>query len=283
MDLKFSKIVHDHTMVADVYRAVDSNNEGFILKICSRARDYDNENIFLTHFKKQLQVPTIIKKLPPNEVNYGAILMKQCPGHILKPSLITRIIAFDLGQSIALIHNNKADGFGYLNQEHPLDLDPKKHFQEKFIEHIHECKNNLPTILIDQLYDYFDQTHHLIAKTDGPCLVHRDLRPGNIIADNHKLSGIIDWSSAKASFAEEDFFTIEHGGWGNFNRHKKSLLEGYSSIRKIPEYHHLMPLLQLNRALGIIGFLVKRQTWQTSDSSIYLTNRQFIDHFFKNR
>ena len=87
-------------------------------------------------------------------------------------------------------------------------------------------------------------------------------------------------SSARASFAEDDFCAIEHGEWGDFNRCKPCFLAGYSSIRKVPDYHQVMPLLRLNRAIAVIGFTVKRNTWHTTDARPYQFNRQFLDYFF---
>lgn len=279
--LRFSKIDHDDAMVADVYKVESLEKPCFILKICDRPNDYTSEVYFLSHFEKQIQVPAIIKTLPPSQENHGAILMEYLSGCLLKPSLITKEIAFQLGKSLAIIHSNKTDGFGYLNRDAELVSEPTSHFKDKFLEGIDECKNHLPADLIVKLCNYFDKTLHLIAKSDGPCIIHRDFRPGNIIVENNRLCGIIDWSSARASFAEDDFCSIEHGEWGDFNHHKENFLEGYSSIRKIPEYNKLMPLLRLNRAIAVIGFTVKRNTWNTTDSRPYQFNRKFVDNFFE--
>lgn len=275
-NIKFSKIDHDNAMVATVYKVESSGKPRFILKICDRPHDYTNEVYFLSHFEKQIQVPAIIKILPPSQENHGAILMEYLSGCLLRPSLITREIAFQLGKSLAIIHSNKTDGFGYLKRDAELVSEPTSHFKEKFLEGIDECKNHLPADLIVKLRHYFDKTQHLIAKADGPCLIHRDFRPGNIILTNHRLCGVIDWSSARASFAEDDFCPIEHGEWGDFNHYKENFLEGYSRIRKIPEYHQLMPLLRLNRAIAVIGFTVKRNTWNTTNFRPYQFNRQFL-------
>ena len=42
-----------------------------------------------------------------------------------------------------------------------------------------------------------------------------------------------------------------------------------------------MPLLRLNRAIAVIGFTVKRNTWNTTDSRLYQFNRKFVDNFFE--
>lgn len=280
-EVSFSKIEHDDAMVADVYKVERFQKPCLILKICERFRDYTSEVYFLNHFKNQIQVPAIVKTLPPSQENHGAILMEYLSGELLNPSLITREIAFQLGKSLATIHSNKTDGFGYLNRKSQLALEPTSYFKEQFLESIDECRNHLPSSLIAKLCHYFDKTLHLIEKTDGPCIIHRDFRPGNILIENNHLSGIIDWSSARSSFAEDDFCSIFHGQWGDFNGYKEHFFEGYTSIRKVPEYHQLMPLLRLNRAIAFIGFTVKRHTWNTIDSKLYQFNRHFIDYFFK--
>jgi len=278
--LKLSKIDHDNAIVADVYRVYDSGNPCFILKICSRPNDYKSEIYFLNHFKKQIKVPLIIKAIPPSRNNYGAILIEYLSGCLLNPELITKEIAFELGSSLATIHSNKTDGFGYLNRDKELASEPTFHFKEKFQEGIEECRDHLPADLITKSCNYFEKEISLIENVDGPCIIHRDFRPGNIIVNNNAVSGIIDWSSARSSFAEDDFCSIENNEWANFNNYKEDFFEGYSSIRKIPEYHQLMPLLRFNRAIASIGFTVKRNTWNTTDSRFYQSNRAFIDNFF---
>jgi aminoglycoside phosphotransferase (APT) family kinase protein len=206
--------------------------------------------------------------------------MEYLSGHLLKPSLITREIAFEIGKSLAIIHNNKTNGFGFLNKNLELISEPTSYFKDKFLESIDECKNHLPNVLITKCSNYFDKSLYLLEKVDGPCIIHRDFRPGNILVENNHLSGIIDWSSARAGFAEDDFCSIEHGEWEDFNNCKSNFLEGYSSIRNVPDYHKLIPLLRLSRAIAVIGFTVKRNTWNTTDSKLYQFNRNFLDNFF---
>lgn len=280
-DIKFIRINHDDAIVAEVYKIEKPGNTFFILKICERPNDYTSEVYFLNNLKKQIQVPYIIKSLPPSQDHQGAILMEYLSGHLLKPALLTRDLAFDLGRSLATIHSNKTDGFGYLNKQTELVPTPVLHFKEKFLEGIDECKNHLPYELVEKCCSYFYKSLHFLEKVDGPCFIHRDFRPGNIIIENKRLCGIIDWSSARAGFAEDDFCSIEHGEWKDFNHCKSFFLEGYSSIRNIPNYHQVMPLLRLSRAIAVIGFTIKRNTWNTTNRKLYQLNRQFVDNFFK--
>jgi hypothetical protein len=92
-----------------------------------------------------------------------------------------------------------------------------------------------------------------------------------------RLIGIIDWSLGRASFAEEDFCPMEHGEWPVLPASKKSFLSGYASIRRIPDYHPKMPLLRLGRSVAIIGFSVKRGTWNRANARVYQSNRHFLE------
>lgn len=55
----------------------------------------------------------------------------------------------------------------------------------------------------------------------------------------------------------------------------------YASMRPIPDYKHIMPLLRLNRAFATIGFTVKRGTWNNLHALLYQLNRQYLVTFFK--
>jgi aminoglycoside phosphotransferase (APT) family kinase protein len=116
-----------------------------------------------------------------------------------------------------------------------------------------------------------------LQSVDGPCLIHRDFRPGNLIVYDGKLQGIIDWSSGRGGFAEEDFCPIEHGEWQFNAGTKKDFLVGYSSVRSIPNYTAIMPLLRMNRAFATMGFMIKNRTWESTHARVYQFNLRFLE------
>lgn len=144
-----------------------------------------------------------------------------------------------------------------------------------------KCRSHLPQQLIEQCCLYYDKNLNLLTSVDGPCIIHRDFRAGNVIIDNGEIRGIIDWSSGRSSFAEDDFCPMEHGEWPSNPTRKKAFLSGYASIRPVPDYHIIMPFLRLNRAIATIGFTVKRGTWECSNARVYQFNRKFLELFFK--
>ncbi len=278
----FSRIDHDDAMVAIVYKLTQPNGENLILKICSRPHDYLREVYFLQHFADRLPVPHIIQIMPPQTDISAAILMECLPGTLLKITDFTDALAYEMGSLLARIHLNRVVGYGDLTQQENLSSDPRVHFTSKFEEGMDECRNHLPKSLIEQCHLYYHKNSNLLTSVDGPCMIHRDFRAGNVIVFNGEIKGIIDWSSGRASFAEDDFVPMEHGEWPSNSTSKKSFLAGYASIRPVPDYSTIMPFLRLNRAIATIGFTVKRGTWESSNARVYQFNRRYLEEFFRN-
>ena len=275
----FTRIKHDDAMVAIVYKVTPSTGLPLILKIAERPQDYWRDIYFLKQFANSLPVPRIIQTISPETDIHGAILMEYLPGTLLKTTELTADLAYEIGSLLARIHLNRTEGYGDLTQPEALSPDSSVHFTHKFEEGFAECSNHLPRALLKQCNDYFTSHRTLFNTVDGPCIIHRDFRPGNMIVCEGKLQGIIDWASARASFAEDDFCPLEHGEWSIKSQLKQSILAGYASIRAVPDYQAIMPLLRMNRALATIGFLVKHKLWEGSQSRLYQANRRFLEAF----
>ena len=276
----FSRIEHEDATVAVVYKIITAEGTPLILKICMRNNHYFHELYCLRYFADTLPVPRIIKTVQPEASIKGALLMECLPGDLPKAKDFTEDLAHEIGALLARIHLNRVAGYGDLTQPDNLGPSPCAYFTMKFEEGLAECSKHLPQALIEKCRDYFDTHINLLDTVDGPCITHRDFRAGNILVDNGKVQGIIDWSSARASFAQEDFCPLEHDGWPTNPNSKQSFLAGYATVRPVPEYHAMMPLLRLNKAITSMGFTVKRGTWENSENRLYHYNRQFLEAFF---
>jgi len=277
---RFTRIEHEDAMVAIVYKVTQANSAPLILKICVRPHDYAHELYFLKYFADRLPVPRIVDVMQPQTNISGAILMECLPGTLLKVAECTDALAYEVGSLLARIHLNTTTGYGDLTQPQTLSADPRAYFTMKFQEGLSECDNHLPKKLMEQCQTYYDAHVQLLDSVDGPCMTHRDFRAGNLMVHDGKIQGIIDWSSARATFAQEDFCTLERDDWSNNAHNKNSFLAGYASIRPIPEIQKIIPLLRLSKAIAAIGFAVKRSTWKTSAATLYQLNRRFLEKFF---
>lgn len=273
---EFVRIAHTGTIVSEVYKVTASDQEPYILKICPRSDDYFREAYFLKKLKTSLPVPSIIATLEPTQDNLGAILMEYIEGEHPQEGDWTPGLAYEIGQALALLHNNRSEAFGDLTQPRSLLATPKLYFYDKFEEELDECRGHLPEETIKKCSEYLERHKQYLESVDGPCIVHRDFHPGNMIVQNNHLKGIIDWSSARSGFAEQDFCSFEHFKWAP---DLKPLLGGYRAIRPLPNYKPLLPLLQLGRALAILGYTFKNSTWNTTSATLHAFNRAFLDSF----
>lgn len=276
----FSLIEHADATVAIVYKVTTTGGIPAILKICTRPKDYFNELFFLRHFTDTLPVPRIIDLVEPNDSIPGTLLLEFIPGTLVTKQNLTNTVACEIGAALAQIHLNRTAGYGNITEAENQTHDPRIHFSLKFQEGLAECANHLPKTLVEQCQRYHDTHINLLDSADGPCMTHQDFRAGNILVDNNKLQGIIDWAAGRAGFAQEDFCPLEHDGWPQHAASKQAFLEGYASIRTIPQYQDMMPLLKLNRAIALIGFFVKNNTWNGRDAHMYQFNRNFLESFF---
>lgn len=273
----FTKIDHEDGLVAFVYK-VDMGKGEFILKICPRSNDFLREAFFLDYFADKISVPKIIDRVEPDKEIAGALLIEYLTGSLLRESEFSNDLGFEIGASLARIHFEKTPGYGDPVLKN-LHSDPRIYFSFKFDEGLKECYNHLPKVLTEKCSKYYEDHLFLFDQVDGPCIVHRDFRPGNLIVNQGELQGIIDWASARYSFAEEDFCSVEQENfWPGFDN--KALLKGYESVRSLPNYKPLMPLLKLNKAIATLGFLIKTGLWKGKSSKLYQLNRHFLDNFF---
>jgi len=54
------------------------------------------------------------------------------------------------------------------------------------------------------------------------------------------------------------------------------------TVRKLPEFEKLMPLLRISRTLGTIGFTIKRNIWQTEGKESFEKNLTLLQNLLRN-
>lgn len=270
----FTHVDHEDAMVATIFKISQPETPDLILKICSRKGDFLRESYFLSRFASKIPVPKIIQLIEAEKELDAAVLMECVQGDLLKSEITTKTLAREIGLLLARIHLEHAEGYGDLTDPLHLSDDPRTPFTIKFEEGFEECKGHLPESLLETCKRRFDRDIDLLLFTDGPCVIHRDFRPGNLITSGGEVRGIIDWSSGRGGFAEEDFCPLEIGEWPTGC--KTSFLEGYASIRQVPDYKLMMPLLRLSRAIAAVGFTVKRGTWESKNSKLYQFNLHYL-------
>lgn len=132
----FSEIHHSEGIVATVFKIESTQNVTYILKICSRPKDYFCETYFLKYFSNLLPIPRIVALRKPEKNIPGAILLEYLSGALLTASDLTPALATEIGRCLAQIHLHKANGYGDLTQPQQLVCQPDIYFTAKWKEEL---------------------------------------------------------------------------------------------------------------------------------------------------
>jgi len=109
---------------------------------------------------------------------------------------------------------------------------------------------------------------------DGPCLVLTDFRMGNILVNDSKIVGLIEFEVARGGSADSDFTLISNEVWKCYERTKESFLEGYKTIRKLPDIENPLPFYEFYTAFTRIGWCIRRNK---ANEKFYLNFNKQID------
>lgn len=275
----FELIEHDDAMIATVYHITQPNGTKLILKICPKREHFLRELFFLEYFSGIIPVPAVVAQIPPTQEYDGAVLMDCLPGAPLVVEEVTQNLSYQMGVMLGRIHLHVTPGYGDMINTGDYSADPASYFALKFEQDFFELCPYISKSFAERCWAYYKEHLELLQEVDGPRITHYDFRPGNIMVQNGTLQGIIDWSAARAAFAQADFCSMEHGQWSEGACHKEAFLSGYSAVRPIPDIHTTMPLLRLARALAVVHYFVTNRK-DGSNNQWYIFNRKFLEDFF---
>ncbi len=265
-------IVHDDALSAIVYEVLYNNDETYILKIPFSNARWKRELFCLKLLQDLLPVAKIVREFTPIGAFPGAILMTKFNGLPIKEEELTTELVFAIGEYLAKLHTIKIDCYqDFANSDKTINT-PTSILEEYFQESLTECKLIVSHELLAKSEQVFQKLLPNASDLDGPSIIHRDYRPGNILMNNKQtIIGIIDFENAMGGFTQDDFSRMEIMMWTKYPKLRIPFLEGYNSIRKLPNLDFL-PLLKVCKLLGAIGFTVVRKTWNNKHADSYKNN-----------
>lgn len=133
----------------------------------------------------------------------------------------------------------------------------------KYIEYLKEEMMKLvldpsDLVIIEQAFDYLHAHIDVLDYQRGPCLLHNDFHPKNIIIKDGRVSGIIDWECAQ--YGEPDFDLVHLFHWSIFppNEDKsfdeliQKILHEMPQITMIPHLPIRLTIYQMEHELNQI-------------------------------
>lgn len=242
-----------------MYKITLEAGEEVILKIPFTREKLYRESKMLQRISCILPAPCVLDLWTGDETTSGAILLSFIDGAPCLDQQVDKPLSFRMGELLATLHTVSMPGFGHEGEHGFTYVDWWDFINTKVERILANSEGHLSPTTFQKVHDHFQHfsTHH--PQADGPCAVHSDYRPGNILVQNGQITGLIDFESARGGSADFDFSKMKLYVWDELPGTREAFEEGYTSIRPLP--HELDTLLHFNllfHAINGIDFCVKR-------------------------
>jgi len=261
MNLKVKNIDNvPESYSSEVCKLVLDNNERVILKIPYNKNKLLKEYKTLELVKNELPVARIIDFWDGNEEIPGALLLSYIEG---RPpiGIIDKNLAYQMGELLGKIHVIQVhrEDLGSADELMYTEKDLWwRTIREWFENCIDDCKETLDHILLSKSIELFYHYYENLPEPDHPSIVHMDFRPGNILIYNSKISGIVDFESARVGSADIDFTKMKIYVWDLYAGTKEEFIKGYQNIRPLPDLDRTLPFYLLFNAFAGVSWCIKR-------------------------
>ncbi|CAM3564975.1 aminoglycoside phosphotransferase family protein [Paenibacillus lupini] len=245
---------------SDVYKLTLTNGENVFIKIPFNKDKLIREFQMLETLKDIIPVPKVFDIWYGDESTNGALLLSAIQGTPCTGDIDEKL-SFQIGVYHAMLHEVKTPGYGcHVTDGYKL-LDQNNwrlHIKSNFEKWKEPCKEILDSKLYDRCILHFDEVLSTLPDPDGPCIVHMDFRPGNIMVDGNEVTGIIDFESARGGSSEIDFTKVNRYIWDVNPRTKIPYIKGYQSIRPMMALERVLPFYNIYDAFSAVVWCKNR-------------------------
>ncbi|MCM3740538.1 aminoglycoside phosphotransferase family protein [Oceanobacillus luteolus] len=260
-----------------VYKCRLPESDHVYIKIPYTTLKYQRELEAYQILQDNIPIPKLLDYWPGDEEIPGAFLLSELEGRPLS-ARDSRSIAYQVGVIHAQMHNipPPAHLLAGIQNEFP-------NWSSFIDKQFHSFAQDVKTVLDESTYhlalEKFENIKSQLPEPDGPSFVHMDFRPANIIVDNDKVTGIIDFESVRFGSTEIDFTKL----YRDFLSYDISLLEnyktGYSSVRPLIDLEAVLPFYRFTDAFNSIGWSIRRGI--EKNKHFFEANVTMLNHFLK--
>jgi len=244
---------------SDVYLLTLTNDQKVILKVPYNSEKCKREIRALKLLAGKLPVPQILNSYIGDDDIPSAMLLSYIDGKSMA-GVVSADLAFQMGELLARLHSNTLKKYGSIETEGVTDEDRVyiNNISKVVNDNAFYCEKVMEAKKFDKCMEIFNYYFSNFPALDGPCLVHTDFRMGNILVNDSKIVGLIDFEVAHGGSADSDFTLISNEVWNCYDGTKESFLEGYKTIRKPPDIEKALPFYEFYTAFTRIGWCIKR-------------------------
>ncbi|MGN7413009.1 phosphotransferase family protein [Paenibacillus sp. SAF-068] len=245
---------------SDVYKLTLVSGENVYVKIPFNKDKLFREFQMLEQLKDVIPVPKVLDIWDGDESDIGALLLSAIQG-IPCTGEMDENLSFQIGMYHAMLHEVKTPGYGYHGSDGFKLLDQNNwrlYIKSNFEKWKEPCKEILDPELVERCIHHFDGVFSALPHPDGPCIVHMDFRPGNILVNGNEVAGIIDFESARSGSSEIDFTKVNRYIWKVNPRTKIPFIKGYESIRPMMALESVLPFYDMYDAFSAVVWCKNR-------------------------
>lgn len=245
---------------SEVYKLTLAGGEQAYVKIPFNKDKLYREFRMLDTLKDVIPVPNVLDVWEGDETTTGALLLSAIQGMACTADMDEKL-AFQIGANHAMLHEVATPGYG-VHATDGFKLLDRNNWRLHIRDNVEKWKEPCKAILDPELYERcvqrFEDVYAALPEPDGPCIVHMDFRPGNILVHANKVTGIIDFESARGGSSEIDFTKINRYIWSVNPRTKLPYIEGYRSIRPMVNLETVLPFYDFYDAFSAVVWCKNR-------------------------
>ena len=258
-DLKVNSVESVEESYSSVVRILTlESGERLVLKIPFVQRKLFRELYALEQLQGDLPVPQVMDCWIRDDGNSGALLLSLLPGSVITGAVSIEL-AFGLGVLLGRLHLHSLKRYGDVyetGERSPVGWWAT--LRRTFESWQPLCAEVMPRDLFEKAEEGYARLYASLPEPDGPCWVHFDYRPGNVLVQGTRITGLIDFESARGGAGTLDFIKIQNEVWDVWPGTKEAFLQGYGSVRPLPELERSLAFYTLHNAFGGIAWCVKR-------------------------
>lgn len=245
---------------SEVYKLTLVNQQDVYVKIPYNKDKLVREFQMLERLAGIIPVPQVLDIWDGDDRTAGALLLSAIEG-VPCTGVVDQQLAYQIGVYHAMLHNVVMPGYGVHGTEGFRALehnDWRLYIQGNFVKWKEPCQEILKPALFEKCVAHFDGVFAALPEPDGPCVVHMDFRPGNILINDNQVVGIIDYESARGGSSEIDFTKINKYVWEVNPRVQRPYLQGYETIRPLLDLERVLPFYSFYDAFSAVAWCRSR-------------------------
>jgi Ser/Thr protein kinase RdoA (MazF antagonist) len=258
----------DGGTVHHLYELRASDGRAYVLKLyrgeLSWKLDKETYLLDLVHRRLSIPVPEIVHTKP------AVLVMTRLPGG---PARFTEddpvAVSRQLGALLRELHTIELDGFGYIETRVTNPVQTNLEYMRRRVE---AKLRNGPPHLREPIARYVADRESAFAGCETAVLCHNDAHDANVLVENGRITGLIDWENAVAADPVFDLAKSWAFSDGRSEETLDALADGYGPLR--PDWREALDLYVIDHLLELwVWFVSIGVTDPLPELEGYLTRR----------